>query len=72
MTAAKIVMMDREERKILEDAKMTLDNMVLSLENLVMEDHNLQWLADDCWRACASLDDFFQSYESQFDKTEEE
>ena len=72
MIATKVVMMDREERKILEDAKMTLDNMATSLENMAKKDNNLPWLADDCWHTCASLDDFFQSYESQFNKTEED
>lgn len=74
MIATKVVMMDREERKILEDARMTLDNMATSLENMAKKDKddNLQWLADDCWHACASLDGFFQSYESQFTKSEED
>lgn len=72
MTAAKIVMMNREERKILEDAKMTLDNMATFLENMAKEDDNLLWLAEDCWHASASLDDFFQNYESQFNKPEED
>ena len=72
MITTKVVMMDREERRILEDAKMTLDNMATSLENMAKKDDNLQWLADDCWHAGASLNDFLQSYESQFNKTEEE
>ena len=72
MRATKVVMMDREERKILEEAKMTLDNMATSLENMAKKDDNLQWLADDCWHAYATLADFFQSYESQFTKSEED
>ena len=72
MITTKVVMMDREERRILEDAKRTLDDMANSLENMAKKDDNLQWLAEDCWHACAALDDFFQSYESQFNKTEED
>ena len=72
MIATKVIMMDREERRILEDAKRTLDNMTNSLENITKNDDNLRWLVEDCWHACAALDDFFQSYESQFNKTEED
>lgn len=72
MIATKVVMMDREERKILEDANRTLNNMATSLDNMAKKDNNLQLLAEDCWYACAALDDFFQSYESQFNKTEED
>ena len=72
MKATKVVMMDRDERKILDEAKMTLDNMATVLENMAEKDDNLQWLVDDCWHACGSLEDFIQSYESQFIKPEEE
>lgn len=72
MKEIKVIAMTREERTILNKAIFTLQDMDEALERISKTDENIKWLKDDCYHALASLDDFLDSYDSQFIKPENE
>ena len=72
MKEIKVVAITREERTILDKAIFALQDMHKELERISETDENIKWLRDDCYHALASLEDFIDSYESQFIKPTDE
>ena len=72
MKEIKVVAITREERTILDKAIFTLQDMHKELERISETDESIKWLRDDCYHALASLEDFIDSYESQFIKPTDE
>lgn len=68
MKETKVITMTREERDILDKAIFALQDMDKALERISKTDESIKWLEDDCYHALASLEDFIDSYESQFIK----
>ena len=72
MKETKVIVMTREERATLDNAISTLQNMNTALERISKTDEDIKWLEDDCYHTLASLEDFIDSYESQFIRPEDE
>ena len=72
MKEIKVVAMTREEQDILDKAISTLKNMDKELERILKTDDSIDWLENDCYHALASLEDFIDSYNSQFVKPKDE
>lgn len=72
MKETRVVAMTREERTILDKAISTLRDMDKALERISEIDEDIKWLEDDCYHALASLEDFLDSHDSQFIKSENE
>ena len=67
-----VVAMTREERAILDKAISTLQDMDKAFERISKTDENINWLKSDCCHALDSLENFIDSYESQFIRPKDE